>query len=368
MKKSFHLYNSEKRFFDATVFDLIGGDSELEQTKALAYLFYADNTLLFDFLNLDQVKNAVQEKTGEKLLAKNITAIGISAEQYTAHDKRADIVISLGEKAGPLLALIIEAKSINRDHVNPGDLAQQMNNYLGETRFPELRGYKKLGIALTKNPMIIDGVVSVTWDHIINLLVNHAGTYTGHFNAADLCGQYIFFLSRIGGAMKFYDEEVVSLPAGETIELIEEYQVYSCRTGNKNDRFKRPLYITFREKGGFMPKLYKLETIITLNPTDPAALRGLKNSTADPDHIKRIEGYIKDYPGQRRRPFEDKDRLFFVFSTDTIDLPNKPKPAKNNAYTAHYTLKQILTEKILETKTAQKQVTKSRQQRAKGKK
>jgi hypothetical protein len=101
--------------------------------------------------------------------------------------------------------------------------------------------------------------------------------------------------------------------------------------------------MTFREKGGVMPALYKLEDIIILNPTDPDALEGLKSSAADPDHIKRLEGYIKEYPSCFA-PFSEQDHLFYIFSKDgTIKLPNKPKPPKkNNTNIAYYTLKDIL--------------------------
>jgi hypothetical protein len=106
--------------------------------------------------------------------------------------------------------------------------------------------------------------------------------------------------------------------------------------------------MTFREKGGKMSTLYKLETVITLNPVRPGALAGLKNSKNDPGHIKRLLTYIKEYP-QCRGPFTDEDRLFYVFSTDdNIDLPKKPKPAKNGVYNVYYPLKQILTKEVLE--------------------
>jgi hypothetical protein len=344
MKRAFHLYDSEKRGFRASVFDLISGDKEPKQTKALAYLFYHNGPLLVDFLNSPMLQGAVEKAAGKRLLAKNIAALEVSAEKFTSAGDRADIVITIDGKDGPLLALIIEAKSAGKGHVNTDSLEGQIKDrYLAPGKFPDLSAYKKLGLVLTKYTKIIDGVVNVTWDQLINFLVNHAGPE----DDADLTGQYVHFLTHIGGAMKFYEEEVASLPAGETAALIEKYQVYSCRAISGNARLKKSLFMTFREKGGAMSRLYKLETLITLNPLKPGALEGLKNSNSDPGHIKRLLGYIKDYP-KYRGPFTDEDRLFYVFSTDgNIDLPHKPKPAKTGVFNAYYTLKEILTEPVV---------------------
>jgi hypothetical protein len=171
LKKAFYLYNDEKRHYKATVFDLMSGSREPKQTKGLAYVFYANRQFLFDFLNLDLMKEAVYQKTGKKLSPKNVTDITVNAEKYTEGGQRADIVISLKDKRAPLLALIIEAKGIDKGGVNTGALAQQIKSeYLEDSRFPDLGAYPKLGVVLTKYTQHIDGVVSVTWDQIIDLL------------------------------------------------------------------------------------------------------------------------------------------------------------------------------------------------------
>lgn len=334
VKSSFHLYDSEKRRFNATFFDLIEGETETKQTKGLAYLLYADKALLFDFLNSDMMRDAVQKRTGKKVSAGGVRAVTVSAEKYTVDRKRADIVIRIAGKAGPLLAVIIEAKSINGDNVTTRKLERQIkDNYLAEGKFPDLRGCSKLGVALTRERRLIDGVVSITWDQLINFLAARPS------DPAGISAQYVEFVTHTGGTMKFYDEEVASLPAGKTFDLIKKYRVHSCRLDNKSGNFKKSLFITFREKGGFMSTLYKLEQTIILNPAD---MESLKDINIDSGRLGRITGYIKEYPSVRGEPFAGEDRLFFVLSTDeNIDLPVKIKTDTTIRGLTYRTLKEM---------------------------
>jgi hypothetical protein len=355
IQKRFLLYHSDGREKhrpkrNATFFDLISGKGEPKQTKGLAAVFYWNHKFLFDFLNLE----AIRQKTGEKFSEKNIAAIDVCAEKYTTDNERADIVISLDGKEGPLLAIIIEAKSIGKK-VNTGDLSQQINSkYLEEGKFQDLRNYKKLGVVLTKYTQYISDVACVTWDQIIELLDKQANSVNDlSVNEPDITDQYLDFLTNIGGAMKFYEKEVLSLPAGDTSELIQKHQVYSCRAESGNNKAKKPLFMAFRERGGAMSTLYKLEEKILLDLNAPNALEKLENSGVNPGHIKRIKGYIKDYR-QQQGSFSGKDRVFYVFSTDcNIDLPNKPKPSKTITGSTYYTLKEMLEEKILKPKNTE---------------
>ena len=153
--------------------------------------------------------------------------------------------------------------------------------------------------------------------------------------------------------MKLYEKEVLSLPAGRTLDLIQKYKVYSCKA--ENDRYETPLYMAFREKdGGAMSTLYKPEDKIQLDPKVPGAIEKLENSGADPGHIERIKGYINDLFSREPDPFPNGDHIFFIFLTDnTIDLPNKPKPVIAFEGAAYYTLKEMLEETELPPRAAQ---------------
>jgi hypothetical protein len=348
IKKQFSLYSSEKHKYRirATFFDMISGDREPKQTKGLAAVFYWNHLFLFDFLNLDMVKKAV----GRRLSAREITAITVSAEKYTVDNKKADIVITLDGKAGPLLAVIIEAKSIDAGGISTAALAGQIKaKYLEKGKFPELLEYEKVGVVLTKYTQLISDIAGVTWDQIIDLLEKRADSE----NELDITSQYLKFLTNIGGAMKYYDEEVLSLPAGKTSDLIQKHKVYSCKANSRNAKDKRPLFMAFREKGGAMSTLYKLEYSVRMDPKAPNAIEKLENSDADPGHIKRIKEYLESFP-RLEESFPAEDYTFYVFSTDcNIDLPNKPRPAKNNTPLTYYTLKQMLEEEILPSKSTQ---------------
>lgn len=346
IKKRFSLYDSEKHKskMNATFFDLLSGKWEPQQTKGLAAVFYWNHKFLFDFLNLD----AIREKTGKKFSEKNVAALEVCAERTAVDRKRADIVITLDGKEGPPLAVIIEAKSIGTGGVNTKVLSQKIKSaYLKESQFPELRNYKKVGVVLTKYTQYISDIACVTWDQIIELLGKPSNPKSG----PDIISQYRDFLTNIGGAMKFYEEEVLSLPAGRTSALIQKHQVYSCEAESKNANCRTPLYMAFREKdGGAMSTLYKLEDKIQL---DPKALEQLENSDTAPGHIKRIKGYIDALFSREPDPFPNGDHLFYVFSTDNnIDLPKKPRPFKSNTSPVYYTLKQMLEEEILKPRNA----------------
>ena len=152
--------------------------------------------------------------------------------------------------------------------------------------------------------------------------------------------------------MKFYEKEVLSLPAGRTSDLIQKYKVYSCKA--ENDRYETPLFMAFRESGGAMSTLYKLEDKIQLDPKVPGAIEKLENSGADPGNIERVKGYINDLFSREPDPFPNGDHLFFILlKDDTIDLPNKPKPAIAFEGAAYYTLKELLEETELKPRAVQ---------------
>lgn len=89
--------------------------------------------------------------------------------------------------------------------------------------------------------------------------------------------------------MKTYEEEVVSIPAGKTIQGVERYGIYACGD-DKQHHFKKCLYMTFREPGGTMRVLYKLDACYK------AATLGkqIKISNMPFEHEKRIMRFLKD--------------------------------------------------------------------------
>jgi len=336
------LYDDSFKKYNASIFDLISGDNETKQTKGLAYIFSQYNDFLFDFLEMKKIKSEIQSLVND--FNKNkIDAIEVSAEKISNTGNRADIVIKLFSKNIVLLAIVIEAKSINVK-VNQDDLSSQIKDkYLNDNSFNDLENVKKIGIVLTKYRYMIPDIISITWDEIINLLNNYCKK-----NKSDntLIYQYFNFLTNIGGSMKFYEKEVVSIPAGETIDLIEKHKVYSCRNSGIYAKIPPSLYVTFRRgNGGEMSKLYKLVDTIVFNPNDPNDVNRLKESNIETKIIKQIEGYLSDDKAWR----DNTDCKFFILSFDNnIELPKKPKPKNgNNANIAYYTLSELLQNELV---------------------
>jgi hypothetical protein len=146
--------------------------------------------------------------------------------------------------------------------------------------------------------------------------------------------------------MKFYEEEVLSLPAGSSIEFVEKYRIYSCPVSHRNANLKKSLFMTFRNKnGGEMSTLYKLDETVILNPSDSNEIDRLGETNLKPEYIKRL----KDYLTATREKWQDTDDCkYYVFSEDTIELSKKPRPKNGNQVNiAYYTLKELLQNELV---------------------
>lgn len=339
MKTYFRLYNNSQTEFNSSIFDLINGDNETKQTKGLAYIFSQYDKLLFGFIESPIVKNKLRSQFNLDIDCKKITSVEISAEKFTSDKKRADIIIKIEQDKKPLIALVIEAKSI-KANVNQTSLSKQIEYYLDEDKFPDLKGYIKIGMILTKYNQNIPNVINLSWDNVIQLLFN----FCKKEERNSLINQYLNFLTQIDKAMNYYEKEVLSIPAGRSIENVEKYNIYVC-PDNKDYSYKKPLFVTFRAaKGGVMSTLYKIDDIIILNPSNESEIQSLLASTYSENIKNRIVEYIKS--SNYSADWFD-ERFYILSQSDNIDLPNKPKPQRNNSNISYYTLKEILTKKIV---------------------
>jgi len=346
MKTHFRLYTDTNSDFHSSIFDLISGDKETKQTKGLAYVFSQYKSFLYTFLEFKPIKDAIKKHLNSNIKYEDISSIEVSAERLTIDKCRADIVIKIDTRKKPLIALIIEAKSI-KTNVNQKSLALQISNYLDDKQFPELSNYKKIGIVLTKYSQNIPDVVNISWENVSNLLWN----FCKKLKQNEIITQYLKFLTEIDKSMKYYEKEILSIPAGKSLIMVQQYNIYVC-PDTRNYNYKRPLFITFRQaNGGLMDKLYKIEDIIILNPTNPNEVQALKDSTY-PDSVKaRISNYltVTNY----NIPIDYDLRFYLLSETESIELCLKPKPQKNNAKFTYYTLKEILTNKIVTPESKQ---------------
>lgn len=346
IKTHFRLYNDTRADFQSSIFDLIDGDKETKQTKGLAYVFSQYTDFLFSFLEFKPVKNGLKSSLQTNLKLDDITSIEVSAERLTSARKRADIVIKIDIKRNPLIAIIIEAKSISTN-VNQQTLSSQILNYLDDQQFPELTSYKKMGIVLTKYNQCIPDIINISWENIVQLLFN----FSDKRSSNEIVTQYLNFLTQIDKSMKYYEKEVLSIPAGRSLSRVQEHNVYSC-PDTKNYNYKRPLFVAFRQgNGGIMNKLYKIENIIIFNPTNQNEIQALQNSTYPENIKKRILSYVTSV--NFSIPIDHNIRFYILSEDQNIDLSHNPKPPRNNAKFTYYTLKEILTQQTVRPESQQ---------------
>ena len=119
MQTFFRLYSDAQLKYNSSVFDMISGDRNFEtkQTKGLAYIFSQYPEFLLKFLESDVIFPLLKQTTGlpKSEIKREISSIEVSAERISTTRNRADIVIKIDSKDKPLVAIIIEAKSIGVD-------------------------------------------------------------------------------------------------------------------------------------------------------------------------------------------------------------------------------------------------------------
>lgn len=346
MKTYFRLYNSEdKTKIESSLFDLISGDKETKQTKGLAYVL-AKNQYFLNKLIKYVVKRNVPELISKINKASSII---VEAERILTDGKRADVLIRIKVEDKPFLAILIEAKSISANH-NARAIDAQIIHYLKNEKDNILKGYQCVGVLLTKYIKLSrdKNILNISWSQIINLCLEDKKL----FNKDIVLKQYIDFLINGEKSMKFYEEEVLSIPAGKTIDLIKKHHIYVCP--NSNDySYKDALFMAFRASGGGqMEKLYKVDETIILNLSD--TLQELENFDLDVAIIERIRCYVNDHfviHEKDGRIKVDEMRVYILSQHETIDLPLNPRPEKSNSKHTYYTLKEMLTMEILPAKS-----------------
>lgn len=328
MKTIFRLYDKNKTKIKSTIFDLINGNLETKQTKGLAYILKEYPDLVFDLIKKSGIKTPTFNKS-------KVSSIEVSAEKITTSNKRVDILIKIDVFNKPCLALIIEAKSIKL-RIDPSHVITQVQGYLDDTEIPELNEYKKFPIILTKyKSLLSEDLISISWNDLIELMEKRIKKIPG-----SLLEQYYDFITEVDADMKYYEVEVLSLPAGNSIEFVEEHFIYEC-PDTKDYNYKKPIYLTFRKSGGGeMNALYKIVEIVILNPAIQSEVERIKDIDLDEKIKQRLVNYI-DNVAIKKEEFEH--RFYLLSKDERIELDNRPKPPKNNAKFTYYRLSDILT-------------------------
>ncbi len=123
--------------------------------------------------------------------------------------------------------------------------------------------------------------------------------------------------------------DVLSVPAGDTAHYIAAHDVHAHPVSYA---YRPTQYITFRQSGGIMWKIYDLGRahIFDLNPHEPVQVRERLIAALPLAEVDRQR--VRDYFAERMRDglFEkeySEPFTFYVLPTDdNIDLPHRPHP------------------------------------------
>lgn len=318
MKKNFV---GEFRKYDkinCTIFDLIGGDLEPKQTMALGYLFSKSRSALNAFLKLIGVKVTFDKCIVDCEPRRN----------EEDNNDRIDILLRLYQDEHPVKAIIIEAKSVK---AKTSEVAanNQVQKYVS---FPQLKDFSNIEtVTLTQDvKTLVEGSTSITWLELVNELSNVQGK-------EPIIKDFINYILNIKGNMKHYEEEIVSIPAGNSYEAVVSSGIYECPVEYKRRNPQNPLFITFREKGGgAMNTLYKLLDVLELDLDDEASIEKVGKQLNLKDRLDRYKSF--------GTPTKGVKRVYVLDIDDAITLPIPVTPMENNTPIINYKISDFIGE------------------------
>lgn len=335
MKKIFKLYNSNASFFN-----LIDGDNEVQQTKGFALLLSKSNLALENFFKIQKIISKIGVIDWAKI--DNVIIDAEKTSKTTNH--RADIMIRLYPNKKPFKLIIIEAKSLSKN-ISAKVAGKQLSEYKSKKAFEELTEFDTkdvLGLTLTKYEVPTNNkwIISLTWEDIIAFLFPLR-------KEEDILQDYFNFITNIKNAMKFYEKEVYSLPTQDwSNEILNKVYIYGCPNSGQHIIKHRPLFLTFRKSGGGeMEKLYKVEQIIIMNFNDDYQ-QLIEDNTYSESIRTKIRAYVEfmKEKGNWNNVLPSDEQQVFILSESTIELPHKPKPKSNNSFRSYYELAELLNQ------------------------
>lgn len=310
----------------STIFDLIGGDLEPKQTMALGYLFSKSRSALNAFLKLIGVKVTFDKCIVDCEPRRN----------EEDNNDRIDILLRLYQDEHPVKAIIIEAKSVK---AKTSEVAanNQVQKYVS---FPQLKDFSNIEtVTLTQDvKTLVEGSTSITWLELVNELSNVQGK-------EPIIKDFINYILNIKGNMKHYEEEIVSIPAGNSYEAVVSSGIYECPVEYKRRNPQNPLFITFREKGGgAMKTLYKLLDVLELDLDDEASIEKVDEASIEKvgkqlnlkDRLDRYKSF--------GTPTKGVKRVYVLDIDDAITLPIPVTPMENNTPIINYKISDFIGE------------------------
>lgn len=325
---------------NSSIFDLIG-TNEPSQTKALGYLLARSHLAMEGLLELIYPGKDNKKFRADLLMCSQIIDCEEREESGIVDSLRSDIVIRFQRGFKPNRAIIIEAKGIG---VKADERKAQVQAQNYSVRFNALSEYKdKVDIvSLTKFISLSSdnggGAKKLRWQDIqkklYDITLNKQNRY--YYLEKELIEDFLHYLNYINGAMKFYNEEVLIIPASKTLDSIETDYFYQCLAGTRHDDARansHPLYVAFA-KNSIVKKLYKILDIVKMSFSDDSAIAYI---TQKHNHLTRESftqcwqklksGYDALPPDKKEKAVvPEHDRWVFVLdNNNSIILPKEVK-------------------------------------------
>lgn len=342
----FRVYQNHDSKLKSTFYDLIDGDNETKQTKAMAFLLNTYPILVQEIVSIPKINQMIRKTLkNDYINFLHSDYIQVDAEMMAVGTTkiRRDITLTFFKEKIKILIIVIEAKSIKL--CNSVDIEKQLKGYLDLSNFPNDKNIQKFGISLTKYNQIFyenSSFVSITWVDIIDIL--HKLLKNKNFmDSNNLLEDYYKFITGVDKNMKYFEKEVLSVPAGDTFEIIEKYNIHAC-PNTQSYNYKSSLFITFRKKkGGEMKKIYGIGDVIILNPNDISQLESIKE--LDLKYIDRLLNYIEERKQGLGFRKAEEYRFYILSESNRITLTHCPKPPSNNPGGWYYKLSEVLSGK-----------------------
>lgn len=320
----FRLYNK----LNCSVFDLIG-KNEPDQTKGLGYLLSVSHKAmqLFLFMLFPNEKSEVLSM----LKMRWIVDCEMRQKTQDRQSVRADIVIRFYKGYSPYKAIVIEAKSV-KGYISNSHATTQVAIY--RTLFTSLQQYRDEQVTLVTltTALCLDSrcphIKTITWQDLRNAFTECKRDRNTTLQEIQLIKDYAIFINQIQGSMNYYDEEVLTIPAGDTIKYVREpaCAIYECpiRGKYKSRGERHPLYVAFRERGrhGCITDLYKIQDILSFDLDDVDTIEVLDAMEQDgkpkyPNIKSRIEYYKINNPNYSK----EMKWVFIIDTENSIHLP-----------------------------------------------
>ena len=320
----FRLYNK----LNCTLFDLIGG-KEPDQTKGLGYLLSTSPKAMELFMLLLFPKDTSEIK---KMLKMRWVVDCEMIQRLKKHQSnRADIVICFYDNYTPYKAIVIEAKSA-KGYINNRDALKQVTAYC--SLFRQLQQFSDQQITLVTLTTVVcldshyPQIKTITWQNLRSIFTECKSDKNTSLHEIQLIREYARYINQIIGTMKYYDEEVLTIPAGNTIDFVRnpDCAIYECpiRGKYKSRGERHPLYVAFRERRhhGRITDLYKIQDILCFNLDDFGTIDAIAAMEQDgrskyPNIKSRIEFYKKNVSSYSK----EIKWVFIIDTENTIHLP-----------------------------------------------